>query len=69
MDAFLVYNQIKMAEEDQEKIAFITSQGLYRALLLQGNAFRVEKHKSNLSKVSKQNVQQTDQEEHGNVHG
>ena len=29
MDAFLGYNQIKMAEEDQEKIAFITSQGLY----------------------------------------
>ena len=29
MDAFLGYNQIKIAEEDQEKIAFITSQGLY----------------------------------------
>ena len=29
MDAFLGYNQIKMVEEDQEKIAFITSQGLY----------------------------------------
>ena len=29
MDAFSGYNQIKMAEEDQEKIAFITSQGLY----------------------------------------
>ena len=29
MDAFSRYNQIKMAEEDQEKIAFITSQGLY----------------------------------------
>ena len=29
MDAFLRYNQIKMAEEDQEKTAFITSQGLY----------------------------------------
>ena len=27
MDAFLGYNQIKMAEEDQEKTAFITSQG------------------------------------------
>ena len=25
VDAFLGYNQIKMAEEDQEKIAFITS--------------------------------------------
>ena len=25
MDAFLGYNQIKMVEEDQEKIAFITS--------------------------------------------
>ena len=29
MDAFSGYNQIQMAEEDQEKIAFITSQGLY----------------------------------------
>jgi len=29
MDAFSRYNQIQMAEEDQEKIAFITSQGLY----------------------------------------
>ena len=29
MDAFSRYDQIKMAEEDQEKIAFITSQWLY----------------------------------------
>nr|POF02826.1 transposon ty3-g gag-pol polyprotein [Quercus suber] len=29
MDAFSRYNQIKMAEEDQEKTAFITNQGLY----------------------------------------
>ena len=29
MDAFLGYNQILMKEEDQEKPAFITSQGLY----------------------------------------
>ena len=29
MDAFSGYNQILMAEEDQEKTAFITSQGLY----------------------------------------
>ena len=29
MDTFLGYNQIKMAKEDQEKTAFITSQGLY----------------------------------------
>ena len=29
MDAFLRYNQIKMAKEDQEKTTFITSQGLY----------------------------------------
>ena len=29
MDAFSSYNQIRMNEEDQEKTAFITSQGLY----------------------------------------
>ena len=29
MDAFSRYNQIRMTEEDQEKTAFITSQGLY----------------------------------------
>ena len=29
MDVFSGYNQIRMAEEDQEKTAFITSQGLY----------------------------------------
>ena len=29
MDTFSGYNQIKMAEEDQEKTAFITRQGLY----------------------------------------
>ena len=29
MDAFLGYNQIPMNKEDQEKIAFVTSQGLY----------------------------------------
>ena len=29
MDVFSGYNQIKIAEEDQEKTAFITSQGLY----------------------------------------
>ena len=29
MDTFSGSNQIKMVEEDQEKIAFITSQGLY----------------------------------------
>ena len=29
MDVFLGYNQIKMAKENQEKIAFIMSQRLY----------------------------------------
>ena len=29
MDAFSGYNQIRMSEEDEEKTAFVTSQGLY----------------------------------------
>ena len=29
MDAFSSYNQMQMSKEDQDKIAFITSQGLY----------------------------------------
>ena len=29
IDVFSRYNQIKLAEEDQEKTAFITSQGIY----------------------------------------
>ena len=29
MDAFLGYNQILMKEQDKEKTAFVTSQGLY----------------------------------------
>ena len=29
MDVLSGYNQIQMVEEDQEKTAFITSQGLY----------------------------------------
>ena len=29
IDAFSGYNQIQMAKEDQEKTAFVTSQGLY----------------------------------------
>ena len=29
MDAFSGYNQIQMAEEDQEKTTFVTNQGLY----------------------------------------
>ena len=29
MDVFSGYNQIQMVEEDQEKTAFVTSQGLY----------------------------------------
>ena len=53
MDAFLGYNQMKMAEEDQEKITFVTK---LRALLLQGNAFWTEEHRSNLPEIGKQNV-------------
>ena len=29
INAFLGYNQIRISEQDQEKTAFVTSQGLY----------------------------------------
>ena len=48
MDAFLGYIQIRMAEEDQEKTSFITSQG---------NVFWTEERRGYIPKVSKQNVQ------------
>ena len=53
LDAFSGYNQIKMAEEDQEKTVFVMSQGLYYYKV---NALRTEERKSNLLEVSKQNV-------------
>ena len=56
MDAFSGYNQIQMAEEDQEKTAFVTSQGLY--------CYRVMpfglKSRGHISKIGKPDVQRTD---------
>ena len=66
MDAFLGYNQIKMAKEDQEKTAFITKS---RTLLLQGNAFWVEECWGYISEVGEQNVQPADWQEHGSIRG
>ena len=53
MDAFSSYNQILMHPDDQEKTAFITEKG---DLLLQGHALRLEDLRSNLPKVSQQDV-------------
>ena len=53
MDAFLGYNQIKMAKEDQEKTAFITSQGLYCNKVM---PFWVEECRGYVSEVGEQNV-------------
>ena len=47
MDAFSSYNQICMNKEDQEKTAFITSQGLYCYM----------KEWYNLEKVSQQGIE------------
>ena len=49
MDAISGYNQIKMDEEDQEKIFFITSQGL---LCYKVMPFQFEECGGNLSEVS-----------------
>ena len=54
MGTFSNYNQIKMSEEDQEKIAFITSQGLYCYKVM---PFWVEECKSHLPEVGQQDVQ------------
>ena len=60
MDAFSIYNQILMAEEDQEKNCLRHQP---RAILLQGHAVRVKERKGYISKTSKPNVQETDWEE------
>ena len=54
MDTFSGYNQIKMSEEDREKIAFITSQGFYYYKVM---PFWVEECKSHLPEVGQQDVQ------------
>ena len=73
MDAFSGYNQICMSEEDQEKTAFVTSQGLNNhqpgAVLLQGHVVRFEECKGNLSEAGELNVQQADWTEYGSVCG
>ena len=58
MDAFSGYNQILMAEEDQEKTAFVISQGLYRYRVM---PFGLKNARA--SKISKPNIQETDWEE------
>ena len=50
MDAYLRYNQIKMALEDEENTSFITS------ILLKGDAIQSEKCWSHLPPFGKQNV-------------
>ena len=57
MDAFSGYNQIKMAKEDQEKTAFITSQGLYCYKVM---PFWVEECRGYVLEVGEQNVQPAD---------
>ena len=49
-----------MAEEDQEKTAFVTSQGLYYH---PGHAIRIEERRSYILETSKPDVQETDWEE------
>ena len=65
MDAFSGYNQIKLDEEDQEKTAFITSQGLYCSIAF----FWTKECRSYLSKIGEQDVQQTNWQKHGSVRG
>ena len=66
MDAFSGYNQIKMAKEDQEKTAFITSQGLYCYKVM---PFWVEECRGYVLEVGEQNVQPADWQEHGSIRG
>jgi hypothetical protein len=48
LDAFSGYHQIKMAKEDEEKIAFITP---LRGVLLHLHALWLEERRSNLPKA------------------
>ena len=60
MDAFSGYNQILMAEEDQEKTAFVTSQGLYCYRVM---PFGLKNAGGYVSEISEPDVQETDWEE------
>ena len=64
MDAFFGYNQIQMAEEDQEKNCLCHQS---RALLLPGHAFWTKERRRHLSKVGEPDVQKTDWEKRGGI--
>ena len=57
IDTFSRYNQIKIAEEDQEKTVFITSQGLYYYKVM---PFGLKNARATYQRFSKQDVQQID---------
>ena len=60
MDAFLVYNQIKMEEANQEKTSFVTNQGLFCYKVI---PFRLKKCWGNIPEVNEKNVCTLDWEE------
>ena len=65
MDAFIGYNQIHMKKENQEKIAFVTSQGLYCYKVV----IWIEKRRCHLPETSKPSVQQANRQEYGGLCG
>ena len=65
MDAFSGYNQILMDEDNQEKIFFVTSQGV---VLLQNYTLWTEERRSHLPKIGEPYVLSPDRKKCGGVH-
>ncbi|GJV21757.1 reverse transcriptase domain-containing protein [Tanacetum coccineum] len=64
LDAYKGYHQIKMAKEDEEKMAFITNQGIFCYSKM---SFGLKKCRSDLSAFGRQGIPKTDQAQPGGI--
>ena len=65
MDAYSGYNQFRMYSDDQEKMAFITSQGLYCYNVM---PFGLKKCGGYKPEIGKLYVPRSDREDYGDLH-